>query len=450
MLIFGLLFGGGLVFLSPPFSAPDEVSHFFRAYHCSLGKVYACKHQGQMSNDRPCTGDDLPCSLSETYVAIADQAANDEHFKISRAKIDKAAGIALDPQRQQFTVFSNTALYSPAAYLPQSLVIWAARPWQPAPLALFYLARAANLIVYVLLAATAVRLAPIQKWTLALVALMPMSVYLAASLSADSMTLGLSLLVVAMTLNLALGAARPSYRSLLVLGLLLVLLDLSKQAYLGMAVFFLAIPREKFSSPGRRWLIASLMIGLPLVIDAAWMYSLRGLYVPMLHFVDPQAQLRWILDHPWSYAGVVRRAIHQWDIYSLMIGVFGWLGAHLPHWIRDTYWVAMGLAALLDGGKPIALSLRGKAVAFGTYLFTFAVMATFVYLSWEQVGIKSLGGIQPRYFLPIIPLLLLTLRADTKLTASRFSLTIVPTVAMLVPVVAAGVTCWTLVKRYYW
>ena len=90
-----------------------------------------------------------------------------------------------------------------------------------------------------------------------------------------------------------------------------------------------------------------------------------------------------------------------------MIGVFGWLGPPLPHWIRDTYWAALGLTAVLDGGKPLPLNLRAKAVAWAAYLFTFAVMATFVYLSWEAVGCQSIEGIQSRYFLPIIPLLLL-------------------------------------------
>ena len=441
--IFGLLFGGGLVFLSPPFSTPDELAHFFRAYHCSQGKLYACKRDGQ-------TGDDLPSSLTETYVAIADHAKNDEQFEISWARIEKAAGISLDPQRRRFTAFSNMALYSPVPYLPQSAAMWAARPWGPAPLTMLYLARLANLLVYLLLATTAVRVAPIHKWTLALVALVPMSVYLAASLSADAMTLGLSLLVFAATLNLASGNERPSRRSLLAMGLLLVLLALSKQAYLGLAGLFFLIPGKKFSGPGRRWLIAALLIGLPLAISAAWTYSCRGLYVPALWFVDPQAQFHWILKHPWSYASVVGKALYKWDDYSLMIGVFGWLGPHLLHWIRDTYWVALGLTAVLDGGKPLPLGFRAKAVAFGTYAFTFAVMATFVYLSWEKVGFTSIGGIQPRYFLPIVPLVLLLPRGGANLAGSRFSRAVVPIVAMSVAVLAAGPTCWTLVKRYYW
>ena len=192
------------------------------------------------------------------------------------------------------------------------------------------MARLANLVVYVLMAAGAVRLVPIQKWTMAMVALMPMSLYLGASLSADAVTLGLSLLIVALTLNLALRCDKPGPRSntvrgrvcpfvvpplggfsapippkggttnighcsprkaYLALGLLLTLLALSKQAYVGLAGLFLLVPGKRFSSPGRRWLTAAAVIGVPLAINAAWMYSLRGLYVPMSAFVDPPAQL---------------------------------------------------------------------------------------------------------------------------------------------------------------
>jgi len=440
--VFGLLFGGGLVFLSPPFSAPDELAHFYRAYHCSQGKLYACKRDGH-------TGDDLPSSLAETYVAIADQVGDKTRFEISRAKITKALGIALDPQRQQYVIFVNTALYSPVPYLPQSAVIWAARFWRPAPLMILYLARVANLIVYLLLAAAAVRLMPIHKWTMAMVALIPVSVYLAASLSADAVTLGLSMLIVALTLKLALGSDRPSRRSLLALGLLLVLLALSKQAYVGLAALFLLVPSKKFSSPGRRWLIAALMIGLPLAVDAAWTYSLRGLYVPILPFVDPQAQLQWVLDHPWNYAVMVFTAICQVDNYSYMIGLFGWLGLHLPHWIRETYWAALGLTALLDGGQPLPLGLRAKAVALGTYVFTFTVMATFIYLSWERVGLQNIEGIQSRYLLPILPLLLLLPHGSAKLASSWFSRAVVPVIAMLITVLAAGCTWWQFVKTYF-
>ena len=195
----------------------------------------------------------------------------------------------------------------------------------------------------------------------------------------------------------------------------------------------------------------SITISLPVAIDAAWSGSLRELYVPMRPFVDPPAQFYWILGHPWSYAAALAKAIYRWDDYTFMIGAFGWLGsAGLPRWIRDTYWIALLLTAVLDGGKSLHLGYRAKAVAAGVYVFTFAVMATFVYLSWEAVGAKNIDGVQPRYLLPIIPLLLLLPRGSSKLAGSRFARTVVPTVAISIVIApAAACTCRTLIKRYY-
>ncbi len=91
-----------------------------------------------------------------------------------------------------------------------------------------------------------------------MVALMPMSVYLAASLSADAMTLGLSLMVIALTLNLALGGERPGRRSWLALGVLLVLLSLSKHGYLGLALLFIMVPGKQFAGDPARWTVFGL------------------------------------------------------------------------------------------------------------------------------------------------------------------------------------------------
>jgi uncharacterized membrane protein len=441
-LVFGFLFGVSMVFLSPPFSVPDEPAHFCRAYHCSEGKLYAKKGDGV-------AGAELPASLADTFATFANQDASGDPFRTSWTRIKSALGIALEPQRRQFISFSNTALYSPVPYLPQSLVVGVARFCGLPPLAMFYLARMANLLSYLLLAAVAVRVIPVHKWTLAMLALMPTAVYLGASLSADAMTLGLALLVLAVALNLALRGEGPIHRGLLALGFLLVFLALSKQVYAGLALLFFMVPGSRFSCPAKRWLVAAVLIGVPLAIDAAWTYSLRGLYAPMLPYVDPPAQLRWLLGHPWTYAAMLLKAVYSDSDCLSMVGTFGWLGARLPHWTRLAYWIVVCATAVLDGGNPLPLNLRARAVAAITYLFTFAVMSTFVYLSWTSVGSPSIEGTQPRYFLPIVPLLLLLPRGGARLAASRFSRGVVPVAAMSMTIVAAVVTCCTMVKNYY-
>jgi len=441
-LVLGAIFGGSLVFITPPFGVPDELAHFNRIYHCSQGKVYACRRDSQC-------GDDLPASLNAIYQAIAGDARQDEEFCVSRDKIRQALAIPLDPAQQQYSTFENTALYSPVPYLPAAAAVGIGRVAEMRPLGLLYLGRIANLIAYLALAVAAVRLIPVQKWTLALVALMPMSMFLAASLSADAVTLGLALMTIALALDLALGEEAPAGR-LAAFGLCLVLLALSKQAYVSLALLFFIIPAGKFAGRGQ-WLTAAvLFLGLPLAANLAWAYSVRSLYVPMLPFVDPPQQIAWIGLHPWSYAAAMFKAVYHLDTYLGMIGLFGWLGAHLSKTVCLVYWMTLAATAFLDGGKPLPLAARTRAILLGIYVTAASVVSTIVYLSWERVGIKSIEGIQPRYFLPLLPLVLLPFRGSSKLVSHRFLRLAVPLLAMLGAMVAAAATWKTMAMRYYW
>ena len=46
-----------------------------------------------------------------------------------------------------------------------------------------------------------------------------------------------------------------------------------------------------------------------------------------------------------------------------MIGVFGGWDRTCRNGFATSYWAALGLAAVLDGGKPLWLGLRAKAVS---------------------------------------------------------------------------------------
>ncbi len=66
---------------------------------------------------------------------------------------------------------------------------------------IIYLARFANLLLYVLIVYSAIKLTPVHKWVFFLLALMPMTLYEAASLSADSFTIAVSFLLIALFLK---------------------------------------------------------------------------------------------------------------------------------------------------------------------------------------------------------------------------------------------------------
>ena len=147
------------------------------------------------------------------------------------------------------------ARYSPVPYLPAAVAIRFGRHAGLRPLKLFYLGRIGTLIGYLLLVVVAVWLMPVHQWTLALLVLMPMSIFLAASLSPDALSIALSFLGIAMILRLALRPEKVGRGSLWSLAAVLVLIGLAKPAYVAVSLLFLLIPKEKFSNPRHCWWI---------------------------------------------------------------------------------------------------------------------------------------------------------------------------------------------------
>jgi uncharacterized membrane protein len=429
VLVCGAVFGASLVFLTPPVSAPDEFAHFCRAYHCSQGKFVAVKRDGEC-------GDELP--------AVIERLGRKSKTSADVERFEQEATTAFTSEPTKFIDFRNTALYSPVPYVPQAIVLWLSRPWEMRLSSMFYLIRLTDLAAYLALAVAAVYVAPLQKWAMALVALTPMAMYLAASVSADGMTIGLALLAVALTMDIALSQQAASVGKLVSLGLVFVLLGLSKQVYCGMALLVFAIPGDRFRSRGHRWLASGLIIGATLACVTVWSCAVRGIFVPFQPFVDPPAQARWVAAHPVTFIGMILNVLYDTNRYQHMIGFFEVTG---PLWWKLTrimYWVVILLAAVLDGGKQLALPVKTRLIVAATFIATIAMMETAVYLSADAVGGTEIEGIQPRYFLPVVMLLLVPIRGRLQDIAGTFARRLVPPAAIAITLVAVPITWFAL------
>ncbi len=193
--ILAMIFGLSMVFITPPFQVPDEFNHFFRAYQVSEGTLVSQKQDARL-------GGSLPKSLPTTatpYRALPFHAEN----KQSIDDIFNSFNIPLNKSDRVFVDFPNTALYSPVPYLPQALGVSSGKIFQASPLILLYLGRLSNLFVWIILIFIAIRITPIYKWLFMLLALTPMSLFLAASLSADCFTNAIAFLAIAMFLYYA-------------------------------------------------------------------------------------------------------------------------------------------------------------------------------------------------------------------------------------------------------
>ena len=206
------------------------------------------------------------------------------------------------------------------------------------------------MIAWIALVFFAIRITPLGKWLFFLLALLPMSVFLAASLSADPMTMGLSFLLIACILKEALKERRSPLRSynLFILSILLALVSLTKQAYFLTPFLFLLIPVGRLKNAKR---YIATFVGLASVfflVGGLWFLAMKKIYVAYLAGVSPVDQLLFILAHPLKYVMMIIMTTIAHGLYiRSFIGNLGWLDTPLPLVIYLSYPLFLMASSLL-------------------------------------------------------------------------------------------------------
>ena len=134
-----------------------------------------------------------------------------------------------------------------------------------------------------------------------------------------------------------------------------------------------------------------------------------------------KAQAHWMLAHPWTATQVMMEKITEPYLYSGIIATLGWGSIFLSPAIYAIYWAALLAAAALDGSQnDVRVPILMRVASVLVYFLIMILIAVLTYLTWQAVGDLDLHGIQSRYFVPILPLLLLPLCGSAGWASSRF------------------------------
>jgi uncharacterized membrane protein/Flp pilus assembly protein TadD len=395
--VLALCFGIALLVLTVPFEAPDEPTHFFRAFQVSEGRLISLKQGGE-------TGDYLPQSLPSLVDRF--QAIRVQPKTTAREILDTAA-IHADSDNRLFVKFSNTAAYPPLPYLPQAVGILIARQLSSSVLVWCYAGRLLNLLAATALTFFAVRRSPIAKWAFVVLALMPMALFQAASLSSDALTNALAFLLIAQVLACALQEdGRVSTGSLLFLSLLGAAIGLAKQAYFGLPLCYLMIPSAKLGTRRRYWISFVVVMSSTLLTAAIWSLIVHHIYSPAQPGIDPGAQLRSMCSQPLVFLMGLLRTVtlfvpsHLWQY----VGILGWLDAPLPIWmvVAELLLLIVVIIGDFDGCKR--LTIRQSSLALAVAAIVGLTVLVVLHLTWDSVGDTSRLSVQGRYFIPMGPL----------------------------------------------
>jgi uncharacterized membrane protein len=408
-LVAGLL----LAFAVPPGAAPDETRHLSRVYAMSEGifRVPGTKQPRVM----------IPKSIPELY-----RAANGTEWPKPPPPrtIAEMASLLEQPLAPALRVgIANAGTYPPTVYLPQWIGVTPGRWLELSPAALVYLGRVASLLGWIVLTAFAIRAAPARQWTLALLALTPMSVSSAASISSDPMTNAAALLfaVTVMRSVCATGPLDRAEKRWLLGGALL--LALVKPGYWPLALATLAIPRARFDGTAQRVALTAGLVAAAALPSFVWLIVAQGnAPAPPADGADPVEQLKFVLAHPLDFVATFARtlALTLPVYWKTFVGELGPLIVKLPGVVYALWAIVLVVMIAADGPSLPALEREGRAWLAVTFAATIAVMFTMAYLGWNPVGERVIRGVQGRYWAPAVPMLVFALPAWDRALPERW------------------------------
>jgi len=402
VLILGALGSLPLVILTPPFQVPDEVQHFYRAYQLSELHLRAEVQNGA-------AGGTLPSSLPQLVKASV-YTRDGIAYPATPAPIRgtlQLRSIPLDASTRQFVAFPGSAFYSPLPYLPQTLGIAVGRAMGSGPLLLLYLGRLFNCLSALALLCLAVSFAPFAEEVLIVAGLLPMSLYLYASLSPDAAVIGCALAFTALAIA---AGVRGNWgtRELWLAAIFAAVFCSVKPPY---APMLLAGLVPGLFRPGNAWsLIRShaILLAAALGVTAGWLQYAKSTMTTPLSGTHPSQQLILVLHHP---IFLLREFLHVLGIGSLVnlyvqgVGVFGWLTVLLrPGIVYVLPLVSLFLLWRLGIRSPLERSAMRALWYLALVLTSAALIVVALYLWWAHVGQDYAAGVQGRYFIPLLGL----------------------------------------------
>ncbi|MEZ0608326.1 DUF2142 domain-containing protein [Fibrella sp. WM1] len=404
-LLIGFFFGVLFLATTPPFQVADESRHFVRAYQISEDVLHAL---GWIPSS-----DQLPVSLvnaiQETQYLHVDPD--------SKTTISHTLSLMDDELRPNARVrYVDTAAYPFISYLPQLILIIPLRLLQVNAVVTLYAARFCALLFWLLVTYLAIRKLPVAKHLLVFIALLPMTIFQAGSLSADCITLSLSFLLIAYYVHLAHKASYVRSNEFLVVSGVGALLTAAKLVYFPLVGLHFLISPSKFRS--RRIYILTFALTVVVCI-ATLLLSYNNFLTPLFSpektvavtgVMGPTSypQLNFLLADPLNIGRMLAATGGKYGRTYMdgFVGHLGWSCASLPSYLYVVTILMIAITAFTVDGRLFRrrwhrVLLIGIAVIISAAICIAICTDTFL----NYTPTFFLRGIQGRYFTPFAMLI---------------------------------------------
>jgi uncharacterized membrane protein len=258
-------------------------------------------------------------------------------------------------------------------------------------------------------------LAPAIARPLLLLLLMPMSLYLAASVSGDPSTTGLAALFTALVCKYSQKNSLIGARGMILITAVSIFLSASKYAHLPLIGLLLLIPAQNFGGLGKFAMKLALIVALDITVLFVWVScssTSLNTRVKLTNDSSPPLQIQWLEQNPARIPGLIVETfrLRGWMYLQSYVGVIGWFDMPLPAPAIVGYALLLLLACWSCAPEPpLPAPAFAAVIILPIVALSCLIIALLEYLFWSPPGLFFIDGPNGRYLIPLTPPMLILL-----------------------------------------
>ena len=420
ILCFGIIFA----FISPISEVSDESEHFVRSEITSQGDFFPHWTGEDIGVDRLFNLTEGEISTESNncgFNTIASVLFFDHNREVTVFETE------WDTDSINYTdiiigsAFQQNPFYG---YLPQAIGILLAKLLDLNVIWMLWLGRIFNLISYAVLISYAIKKTPYLKIPLLAVACIPLAIYQSASMSTDSLVIGLGILIVSYFIYFCSKEDKAiQIKEIIIFSLLCLLLGFLRLPYLAFIFLLLFVPNEKFDTTYNPLFVSLLCIGVVGVIGVIYshfatdflLHSWRSQY----NLINSTQQINYLISHPIGIFEFIKKVFTKY-LHFVLTGGFNFYHGNLnnPHY-HDTFYLITTLlmiflaVVLLMNPEKFKFKLKSKLGALIVAFIVYVGICFVQLLTWSWVGQIHLG-VSLRYFIPLFALIPIAINLNIK------------------------------------
>ncbi|CAK7053254.1 MAG: hypothetical protein EUB_00543 [Eubacterium sp.] len=399
-LVFAVLLGGLYMFAMTPFSGFDEAAHFDTAYRYSnfiLGKGLQTDNGGLLK--RECDsieGLSLSGPTRDTYQTVYEELSGKKENG-NKSLIEESGAYVKE---------------APYVYTPQIVGITISRLLGFGRMQLFYFTRFCSLLVYAGIVWIAIRKTPIAKNIFLGVGLLPFVLFQESGFSYDGVIIALSYLFISYTLFLAFGKEEVKRKDIVICLLSGILLSPCKIVYILICLLIFIVPKKRIAPVlNYKVFLISFLLGIICAYSLTNLVSIMSKIDVNNSSISVETQratysISFIFKNPIEFLKIIGNTfIKRGGAY--LLGIFGGIYTiQLPVLIDIIFMFVLALCSLKYRNENLRISLKEKSL-FLVIIFGIVAALLSIALTWTGEGGNIIEGFQSRYFLPILPLIII-------------------------------------------